>query len=79
VVGLIDRGVLRATFNEPRRYPAGIIHVIVNGVAMIDGGVHTTALPGRVATRGHGHRVAAVGPPKSGRLTFPRALWVRID
>ncbi len=51
VVGLIYRGVLRATFNEPRRCPTGIIHVIVDGVAVIDGGVHTTALPGRVLRR----------------------------
>ena len=28
----------RATFNEPRRYPAGITQVIVNGVAVIAGG-----------------------------------------
>jgi N-acyl-D-amino-acid deacylase len=38
----------RATFDEPRRHPAGIGHVIVNGAAVIDGGVHTGALPGRV-------------------------------
>jgi hypothetical protein len=50
-VGRIDRGGLRATFNEPRRYPAGITHVIVNGVAVIDGGVHTTALSRRVLRR----------------------------
>jgi N-acyl-D-amino-acid deacylase len=41
----------RATFNEPRHYPAGITHEIVNGVAVIDGGVHTAALPGRVLRR----------------------------
>jgi N-acyl-D-aspartate/D-glutamate deacylase len=41
----------RATFDEPRRYPAGIAHVIVNGVAVIDGGAHTGALPGRVLRR----------------------------
>jgi N-acyl-D-amino-acid deacylase len=41
----------RATFDEPRRYPDGIVHVIVNGVAVIDCGTHTGALPGRVLRR----------------------------
>ena len=47
----LARIVDRATFEEPRRYPDGILHVIVNGVAVIDGGVHTGALPGRVLRR----------------------------
>jgi N-acyl-D-amino-acid deacylase len=38
----------RATFDEPRQYPLGIAHVIVNGVVVIEGGAHTRALPGRV-------------------------------
>ena len=41
----------RATFDEPRCHAGGIAHVIVNGVAVIDGGVHTGALPGRVLRR----------------------------
>jgi N-acyl-D-amino-acid deacylase len=41
----------RATFDEPRRYPPGIAHVIVNGVVVIDDGAHTGALPGRVLRR----------------------------
>lgn len=41
----------QATLDEPRRYPAGIAHVIVNGIAVINGGVHTGALPGRVLRR----------------------------
>jgi N-acyl-D-aspartate/D-glutamate deacylase len=41
----------RATFDEPRRYPAGVVHVIVNGVGVIDNGVHTGMLPGRVLRR----------------------------
>lgn len=41
----------RATFEDPRRYPDGIVHVIVNGVAVINGGVHTGARPGRVLRR----------------------------
>jgi N-acyl-D-amino-acid deacylase len=46
-VSIIDR----ATFDEPRRHPAGVTHVIVNGVAVIDAGAHTGALPGRVLRR----------------------------
>jgi N-acyl-D-amino-acid deacylase len=36
-----------ATYDEPRRYPTGIEHVVVNGVLVIDGGEHTGATPGR--------------------------------
>jgi N-acyl-D-amino-acid deacylase len=36
-----------ATYDEPRRHPDGIDHVIVNGVRVIDGGRHTGATPGR--------------------------------
>jgi N-acyl-D-amino-acid deacylase len=42
----------RATFIEPRRYPSGIAHVIVNGEIVINDGDHTGALPGRVLRRG---------------------------
>lgn len=41
----------RATVEEPRRHPDGIVHVIVNGVMVIDAGAHTGALPGRVLRR----------------------------
>ena len=37
----------RATFEDPKQYPEGIDYVIVNGRLVIDGGVHTGALPGR--------------------------------
>jgi N-acyl-D-amino-acid deacylase len=37
-----------ATYEEPRRYPDGIDHVIVNGQLVVHGGTHTGALPGRV-------------------------------
>ena len=35
-----------ATFEHPRQRPAGIPHVLVNGVAAIDGGERTDALAG---------------------------------
>ena len=41
-----------ATYDEPRRYPDGIDHVVVNGQLVVDGGVHTGALPGRALRRG---------------------------
>jgi N-acyl-D-aspartate/D-glutamate deacylase len=41
----------RGTFDEPRRYPAGVSYVIVNGTVVIDAGAHTGALPGRVLRR----------------------------
>jgi N-acyl-D-amino-acid deacylase len=36
-----------ATYDEPRRFPDGIDHVIVNGVLVIGDGIHTGATPGR--------------------------------
>ena len=39
-----------ATFTEPHRYPNGIPYVFVNGVAVIDQGKLTKALPGKVVT-----------------------------
>ena len=36
-----------ATYDDPRRFPDGIDHVIVNGALVVDGGVHTGATPGR--------------------------------
>jgi N-acyl-D-aspartate/D-glutamate deacylase len=37
-----------ATYEEPRQFPDGIDHVIVNGQLVVDAGQHTGALPGRV-------------------------------
>ncbi|MGZ8501686.1 MAG: N-acyl-D-amino-acid deacylase family protein [Candidatus Limnocylindrales bacterium] len=42
-----------ATYDDPRRFPAGIPYVIVNGQLVVDGGEHTGALPGRALRRGH--------------------------
>ena len=37
-----------ATFDNPHRYPAGILHVFVNGVPVVENGGHTGARPGRM-------------------------------
>jgi N-acyl-D-amino-acid deacylase len=42
-----------ATFDEPRRYASGMVHVFVNGVQVLADGEHTGATPGRVV-RGPG-------------------------
>lgn len=41
----------RATFEDPKRYPEGIRHVIVNGQPVIADGQHTGALPGQALRR----------------------------
>jgi N-acyl-D-amino-acid deacylase len=41
-----------ATFDDSRRFPDGIEHVIVNGSPVVDGGAHTGATPGRALRRG---------------------------
>jgi N-acyl-D-amino-acid deacylase len=41
-----------ATYDEPRRFPTGIDHVIVNGVAVVRAGEHTGATPGRAIRLG---------------------------
>jgi N-acyl-D-aspartate/D-glutamate deacylase len=40
-----------ATFEEPEQFPIGIELVVVNGTVVVDGGVHTRALPGRALLR----------------------------
>jgi len=44
----------RATYAEPTEFPVGIDYVLVNGVVVIDRGVHTGARPGQVLY-GPGH------------------------
>ena len=39
-----------ATFTEPHQYPKGIPFVFVNGVAVVDDGKFTKALPGKVVS-----------------------------
>jgi N-acyl-D-amino-acid deacylase len=41
-----------ATYEEPRQFPEGIEHVVVNGELVVDGGRHTGASPGRALRRG---------------------------
>jgi N-acyl-D-amino-acid deacylase len=41
-----------ATFTEPHQYPSGIPYVFVNGIAVIDEGKGTKALPGQVISPG---------------------------
>ncbi len=42
-----DRIADRATFEQPRQYPVGIAHALVNGVFVMRDGERTAALPGR--------------------------------
>ncbi len=44
---IIDRG----TFSDPNRQPDGIVHVFVNGIAVVADGQPTGARPGRVLRR----------------------------
>ncbi len=48
-----------ATYEKPRQYATGVIHVFVNGVQVLKDGEHTGAKPGQ-AVRGPGWR-----PPRS--------------
>ena len=41
-----------ATYDMPRQFPNGIEYVAVNGQLVVDGAVHTGALPGRALRRG---------------------------
>jgi N-acyl-D-amino-acid deacylase len=49
-----DKIADRATFVEPHQYAVGVSYVVVNGQVVLDAGVHTGALPGRVL-RGPGY------------------------
>jgi N-acyl-D-aspartate/D-glutamate deacylase len=41
----------RATFEDPHQYPSGIEHVIVNGVPVVENGVHLGTKPGKILRR----------------------------
>jgi N-acyl-D-amino-acid deacylase len=53
-VVIFDPATVRsnASYDEPRRFPDGIDHVIVNGRLVVEDGNHTGALPGRALHRG---------------------------
>jgi N-acyl-D-amino-acid deacylase len=38
----------RASYNEPKRFPEGISHVLVNGRVVIESGVHRDERSGKV-------------------------------
>jgi N-acyl-D-amino-acid deacylase len=46
-----DKLEVMGTPVEPRQYPKGIEYVFVNGVAVVEKGVHTGATPGRIVKR----------------------------
>jgi N-acyl-D-amino-acid deacylase len=54
-IAIFDPNTIRdnATFEEPKRYATGMVHVFVNGVQVLKEGEHTGATPGRVV-RGPG-------------------------
>jgi dihydroorotase/N-acyl-D-amino-acid deacylase len=56
-VAIFDPATIRdlATFENPNQLSQGMEWVLVNGVAVIDGGKMTGALPGKVL-RGPGYR-----------------------
>ncbi len=45
-----------ATFEKPKQYAIGMVHVFVNGVHVLNNGEHTLATPGRVV-RGPGYKI----------------------
>ena len=45
----------KATFTEPHQYAEGMLHVFVNGAAVLENGEHTGAMPGRFV-KGPGYR-----------------------
>jgi N-acyl-D-amino-acid deacylase len=49
-VVVFDAGTVgdRATYADPHQYPTGIVHVLVNGVPVVERGEQTSARPGRV-------------------------------
>jgi N-acyl-D-amino-acid deacylase len=51
---VLDPATVRswATYEEPRRFPDGLDHVIVNGVPVVEEGRHTGATPGRALRYG---------------------------
>jgi N-acyl-D-amino-acid deacylase len=53
-----------ATYENPRQYATGVVHVFVNGIQVLKNGEHTSAKPGQVV-RGPGWKRSA---PRAGTL-----------
>lgn len=53
-----ERVIDSATYDDPHRYPAGIDHVVVNGVVVTDGDETLADRPGRFLRLGHDAGVA---------------------
>ncbi len=60
-IAVFDPATVSGTnsFEKPKSYPVGIPYVFVNGVAVIDGGEHTGARPGK-PIRGPGYKPRGV-------------------
>ena len=60
-IAVFDPATVSGTnsFEKPKSYPVGISYVFVNGVAVIDGGEHTGARPGK-PIRGPGYKPRGV-------------------
>jgi N-acyl-D-amino-acid deacylase len=43
-----DRIEDKATWVDPHQYPVGLEYVIVNGAIVVDHGIHTGLLPGKI-------------------------------
>jgi N-acyl-D-amino-acid deacylase len=57
-LAIFDANTIRdlATFEKPKQYAVGMVHVFVNGVQVLNNGEHTSSKPGRVV-RGPGYLV----------------------
>ncbi|HSP90027.1 MAG TPA: amidohydrolase family protein, partial [Vicinamibacterales bacterium] len=55
-VSIFDPATIRdvSTFEDPNHYPVGVVHVFVNGRAVVSGGAITNERPGR-PLRGPGY------------------------
>ena len=66
---VVDAGTIgdTATCSAPHQYRTGIVHVLVNGVAVVERGTQTDARPDRVLRhkKASGSRLQVSGPKTS--------------